>query len=140
LKNCVNPPSAEAESDTPCDENPLALEGAAAGVAGRGTSAEGRAAGVAGGVTPETKIRVNSLCAASGCGFTGDAAGGAPAGEGAGRCPRLLNMDVNSPGPVLAPGLLGAAGFEAGAAGAVLAGFDSRSATGSAGFWSWLVS
>jgi hypothetical protein len=149
LKNCVKPPSAEAESDTPGDEKPLAR-----GATARGVSSEGREGGVYPGVTPETKIRVNSpppASAGGGCGgpFTTcvDTRGASlAAGGAAGRGPMLLNSDVNSPGaapapePFAAPGP--ATGLAAGAAeGAAFPGAGAnRSASGSAGVASFLGS
>ena len=46
VNNCVKPPSAEAESDAPCDENPVDFDAAAGGGTGRGVSSEGREGGV----------------------------------------------------------------------------------------------
>lgn len=62
LKNWVKLPSAEAESDTPGEENPLARDGPADGGAGRAASSTGLAGGVKDGFTAGTKIRVNSPC------------------------------------------------------------------------------
>ena len=106
LKNCVKPPSAEAEPETPGVEKPLDPDGPEDGGAGRGVSSDGRAGGVYAGVTPETKIFVNSPCAA----LDGD--GGGPfttwvatwggaclwGGVAAGRGFMELNICVNSPG------------------------------------------
>jgi hypothetical protein len=79
LKNWVKPPSAE--SDIPGEENPLARDDpeegtdptkvAEDGGAGRGGSSTGLRGGVWGGVTPETKMRVNSPG-----GWSGGAGGG----------------------------------------------------------------
>jgi hypothetical protein len=79
LKNCVKLPSAAAESEIPGVEKPLARTGLEdAGPddgpgkgPGRGVSSEGRGAGVGGGVTPETKMRVNSPGAWSAGGAAG---------------------------------------------------------------------
>lgn len=58
--NWVTLPSADAESDAPGDEKPLEREGPEDAGAGRSASSEGRAVGAGVGVTPETKMRVNS--------------------------------------------------------------------------------
>lgn len=104
LKNWVKPPSADAESDAPGEENPFDFDGLGDGGAGRGVSSGGRAVGVNAGVPPETMMRVNSPGPGSaGCGafstWVGASFGGADGG--AGRCPKELNICVNSPG---APG------------------------------------
>jgi hypothetical protein len=82
LKNCVKPPSAE--SEIPGEENPLARDDPEEGAdpkkvaedsgAGRGESSAGRGGADCGGVTPETKMRVNS----PGCWSGGE--GGGPCG------------------------------------------------------------
>src|SRR4051812_26822268 len=64
LKSCVAPPSADTESDTPCEEKPFAREGPDDGT-GRGVSSDGRETGAWPGITPGTKMRVNSPGAAS---------------------------------------------------------------------------
>jgi hypothetical protein len=46
LKNCVKPPSPEAEPETPGVEKPLEPDGPEDGGAGRGVSSDGRAGGV----------------------------------------------------------------------------------------------
>ncbi len=114
LKNWVKPPSAE--SEIPGEENPLARdpeEGtdprkvADDMGAGRGGSSTLRDGGVCGGVTPETKMRVNSPggwsgAAGGGPGYEGalNTAVGASvagwAGGGAGRGACELNIWVNS--------------------------------------------
>ena len=106
LKNCVKLPSADAEPETPGVENPFEPDGPEDGGAGRGVSSAGRAGGVYAGVTPETKIFVNSPCpgleGAGGGPFTTWVAtwGGACLGAGgtAGRGFIELNICVNSPG------------------------------------------
>jgi len=51
LKSCVKPPSAEAESDTPCEENPLEREGPDDGAPEVGRTARvASSAGLEGGV------------------------------------------------------------------------------------------
>ena len=46
LKNCVKPPSPEAEPETPGVEKPLEPDGPEDGATGRGVSSDGRAGGV----------------------------------------------------------------------------------------------
>jgi hypothetical protein len=120
LKNWVKPPSAE--SEIPGEENPLARDDpeegtdptkvAEDGGAGRGGSSVLRG-GVWGGVTPETKMRVNSpggWSLGAGCGVGDEGAlntavgasvagwaRGAGGGTGRGACE--LNIWVNSPWP-----------------------------------------
>ena len=142
LKSCVRPPSADTESDTPCEEKPLAREGPDE-VTGRGVSSDGREGGMFPGVTPGTKIRVNSPCVASDGGggpFTtcvdtcgnGSLAGVAAAGRG----PMELNICVNSPGPDPEPET--GAGETAGTRGGAV--FTGCGANGSAGVASFFVS
>jgi hypothetical protein len=70
LKNWVKPPSPDAEPETPGVENPFEPDGPADGGVGRGDSSDGRTGGVYAGVTPDTKIFVNSPCpwSAGACG------------------------------------------------------------------------
>ena len=62
LKNWVKLPSTDAEPETPGVEKPFEPDGPDDGGAGRGVSSNGRAGGAYAGVTPETKIFVNSPC------------------------------------------------------------------------------
>jgi hypothetical protein len=127
LKNWVKLPSAAAESETPGVEKPLA--GGVLGEAGReggrpekgpgrGVSSGARGGGVCEGVTPETKMRVNSpgSWAAGGCAgplttCVGTCAWASLGGPGAaGRGFNELNICVNSPGAADGPEAGGAAG------------------------------
>jgi hypothetical protein len=104
LKNCVKPPSPEAESDNPGDEKPferLPISGPVA--MGCGTTLGFGADVLAGGVWPLTKIRVNSpgadgaamgAAGAGGVGFTDSV----PRGEEGPGPPAVWNKRVNSPG------------------------------------------
>jgi hypothetical protein len=91
-KNCVKLPSADAESEIPGDEKPFPRDGTAAGGAGRTGLSPLLDGALLAAFEPETKIRVNSPGAWSGC-----------AGEGALTTAVGLSTD--------ALGSLGGAGF-----------------------------
>jgi hypothetical protein len=110
LKNCVKLPSADAESETPGAEKPLARDGLATGGVARLTSSAGFAGGGGSGVDPATKMRVNSPGSLSNGRFAGppDSMGRLSAGTSCARFDGFTsrrgssfwNIRVNSPGSV----------------------------------------